>query len=159
MPDCPTPRQNHFFWRVASGEPSACHLIAPHVNLTQLPARAPFSLPETHLWTNQIPTMSLWGILEALLSCTYCFDSNSLHISPPTHLGVPRVARARAGGRHRREDVRLVTGSEADLALGVAGRPSRAEEDVLPDHDESGAERLGVEDVSDGDRRQVAAVG
>ena len=76
----------------------------------------------------------------------------------PTDLGVPRVAGGRAGRRHRREDVRLAEGGEADLALGFAVRPFRAGEDAVPEHDESGAEGLGVEEVSEGDSRQVASV-
>ncbi len=78
--------------------------------------------------------------------------------SSSTNLGVPRVTRRRAGRRHRRKYVRLAEGREADLALGGAVRPLGAGEDALPEHDERGTEGLGVEEVPEGDRRQVAAV-
>lgn len=78
--------------------------------------------------------------------------------SSSTHLGVPRVARGRAGRRHRCKDVRLAEGRKADLALGGAVRPLGAGEDALPEHDERGAEGLRVEEIAEGDRGQVAAV-
>lgn len=74
------------------------------------------------------------------------------------HLGVPRVPSGGAGGREGGEDVRLPEGGEADLPLGGRVRALGAGEDALAEHDQGGAERLGVEEVGEGERGQVAAV-
>lgn len=54
--------------------------------------------------------------------------------------------------------MRLAEGGEADLPLGGGVRPLGAGEDALTEHDQGGPECLGVEEVREGERGQVAAV-
>ena len=74
------------------------------------------------------------------------------------YLRVPRIARGRAGCGHAGENVRRAEGSESLLARGVRVGSDVAAQRTLREQHQSRAEGLGVEEVSEGDGRQISAV-